>query len=243
MKKSLPLFLAVLTAVLITGCASTKIAINDNSPVAIIGIECNPTILRVNDNNEVPEDEGGAVSNSLNKILSNKDIEVITAQDRADYAYDAFVYALNNIAEVEVVDKSVLNSCDEYVYGGGGLFGVIESNNAATGLQKGMLTLGAKKARIIMAETGAKALLSAEFEFDRRTEIKSSSASSVVAVCKMHVRYFDQSGKVVLSQQYITESAKSIKYLNGKYDKEAFVELFPEIIDLAINKFILDFIQ
>ena len=103
-----------------------------------------------------------------------------------------------------------------------------------------MLALGAKKARLLMEETGAKGLVSAEFEFDKRTEKK-----EVVAVVKMKIRLFDASGKNVVTHDFVAESAERVKIhgmYDSKYDKDEFVELFKPTIETVIKKFIMEYL-
>lgn len=241
MKRIALLALSLVIPAVITSCASTtRTSISDFSPIAIIGVEGNPTVLRVDSNNETDEDAGGVLSNAINKALDGKNPEIVTAQDRVDFAADALRHLLEDLAGIEVIDMETVAGCDSYKYANMNVLSFMNTNIAATGYEEGMLALGSKKARLLMEETGAKGLVSAEFEFDKRTEKK-----EVVAVVKMKIRLFDASGKNVVSHDFVAESAERVKIhgmYDSKYDKDEFVELFKPTIETVIKKFIMEYL-
>lgn len=240
MKKIVLFAFSLVILAVITSCASTKTAISDFSPIAIIGVEGNPTVLSVDSNNEADEDAGGVLSNAINKVLDGKNPEIMSAQHRIDFAEETLKYLLEDLAGVEVLDREKVTDCDSYKHAKLNILSFMSTNIAATGYEDNMLSLGAKKARILMAETGAKGLISAEFEFDKRIEKKEAAA-----VVKMKIRMFDASGKNVVTHDFIAESAKRVKVhglYSNKYDKEEFVELFKPTIETVIKKFIMEYL-
>ena len=220
------LFLLVPLAGLFAGCASTKLELASFSPVAVLGVQGNLVVHEVDSANEIDEDAGGMISDALNKALGGKNPEISTAQNRVDYA------------GIQVVDREKLTGSDNYKYAKSNLLSFMDTSVVATGYEPDMLSLGAKKARILMKEVGAAGLISAEFEFDKRI-----SRNQVSAVVKMKVRLFDERGKNVFTKEYMAESADKLDVhgiYDNKYDKEAFVEFFKPVTETVIRTFIME---
>ncbi len=233
------LFLLASVATLLVGCESTKLELNSFSPIAILSVEGNQVVHEIDSNNEIDEDADGILSDALNKALGSKNPEVSSAQNRVDYAEECLRLSLEDIAGIQVVDKETLTACDNYKYAKSNILSFMETGVVATGYEPGMLSLGAKKSRILMKEIGAAGLISAEFEFDKR--IKQNKISAVV---KMKVRLFDEKGKNVFMREYMSESADKLDVhgiYDNKYDKEAFVEFFKPVTETVIRTFIMEF--
>ena len=242
MKKSLFLSVTSLfSACLFLSCASTKISISDYSPVGILGVEGNPTILAVDFDNQKDEDAGGTLSNAINKLIDGKNPEILTAQDRVDFAEECLRHALEEIAGVEVVDKEKITQSENYKYAKLNILSMTNTNCVAAGYQQDMLSLGAKKARVLMQESGAKGLISLEFEFDKKL-----SKKELYAVVKMKVRFIGSNGREILNKEFVEESTEKIKVhglYDSNYDKDTFVTFYPPIIESIINKFVLEYMN
>lgn len=231
--------LGAAATVFFTGCASNNLALSNHSPIAIIGVEGNPSIYLVDENYNTDEDEGGVLSASVNKFIEANNPEFLTAQDRVDYGEEYLRIALTDLAGAEVLDRDFVTSSDDYVYAkGNGLLGFMDPSISATNYQKNMMTIGAKKARMLMDALGAKGLVSAKFEFDKK-----KGSNSITAVVKMKVNFIDNRGKNIISKDYMAESTESVRTIGGKYNKDEFVELFPATIESVINKFVVEYIE
>lgn len=232
------LFLLVPLAGLFAGCASTKLELASFSPLGVLSVQGNLVVHEVDSANEIDEDAGGMISDALNKALGGKNPEVSTAQNRVDYAEECLRLSLEDIAGIQVVDREKLTGSDNYKYAKTNVLSFMDTSVVATGYEPDMLSLGAKKSRILMKEVGASGLISAEFEFDKRI-----SRNQVSAVVKMKVRLFDERGKNVLTKEYMAESADKLDVhgiYDNKYDKEAFVEFFKPVTETVIRTFIME---
>ena len=115
------------------------------------------------------------------------------------------------------------------------------TNCVASGYQPDMLTLGAKKARMLMQETGTKGLVSLEFEFDKKVYKKQISA-----VVKMKARVIGTNGREVINKEYTDESSEKLKVYglyDSNYDKDEFVKFYPELIEALVNRFVMEFMN
>ncbi|MBQ0052312.1 MAG: hypothetical protein KBT11_09675 [Treponema sp.] len=231
--------LTLVAGLSLAGCASTKVSLSEFSPVAVIGVDGNPSLYLVDDNYETDEDADSALTASVNKYLEGKNPEYLTAQDRLDYAEDYLRRALAEIGGFEVLDKDFVTKSDDYIYAkGASLLGFMDPTISATGYQSNMQTMGAKKARMLMGALGAKALVSAQFEFDKKKNL-----NDVTAVVKMKVHFIDAQGKEVVNKEYMAESSESVRNMGGKYNKDALVDLYPAVIENIINKFVVEYVE
>lgn len=241
MKKIVLSLSCLLVTAFFISCGSTKISLQEQSPIVILGVEGNPTVLEVDANYDTDPDSGGAISNAVNKLLDGSNPEILKAQDRIDFAEDSLRIALSDIAGMEVIDREILQSSKIYKQTSGNVLNFVNTNLVPDGYKKGILSLGAKRARLLMNEVGAKSIISAEFEFDKRKVLKSSS-TVVYAVVKMKIRFFDERGKQIISKDFVEESSKYVETFSGSYDRDEFVELYPEVTENIINKFIVEYL-
>ena len=57
----------------------------------------------------------------------------------------------------------------------------------------------------------------------------------------MDVDIYDCRGHQKIMDTFTADSSQLVEILKTNYDKDALVELFPEIIDLVINQFIVKY--
>lgn len=241
-KRSVFLILAAGAVFCFLGCASNNFSFTDMSPVAISGVEGSPSVFLVDENYITDEDAGGIISNTVNKLLYADDPEIYSAQDRVDFAEQYLRQALESIANVKTLEKEEIVNNKTYKLNVNP-FSVANTNAVASGYKKDSLTFGRKIARKIILETGASAIVSLYFEFDKKFTQK-PGGKYVSAVIKMRANIMNQNGKLVVFDDFIEESSKTIKCDSGaNYDREEFVQLYPEIIENAINRFVLEYVR
>ncbi len=241
-KRSVFLVLAAGAVFFFTGCASSNFSFTEMSPVAVSGVEGSPSVFLVDENYITDEDAGGAISNTVNKLLYADDPEIYSAQDRLDFAEQYLRQALETIADVKTVSKEEIVNNKTYKQNVSP-FSYTNTNVVASGYKKNSLTFGRKTARKIMSETGAGSLVSLYFEFDKKFTQK-PDGKYVSAVIKMRANIMNQNGKLVVFDNFIEESSQSVKcYSGAHYEKEEFIQLYPEIIENAINRFVLEYVR
>lgn len=233
-------FLSFLLIVSFTNCNTTKFNFLSNTKVGILGIEGNVSIYSVDDDFNTNSDNDGIISVSIAKMLGSDNPEIITAQDRIDYAEEYLRYSLENMANIQVVDKETVFQNQIYQNSNGTIFSYMETNIPSKGYKKSLLSLGSKKTRMLLKDIKADYLVSASFEFCKHL-IKENNTTELFPVVKMNVHVFDANGREVVRKTYLAESSNSVK-VEGTYDKNAFVELFPEVTETVINKFIVDYL-
>ncbi len=241
-KRAVFLLLAAGAVFCLFGCASNNFSFTDTAQVAISGVEGSPSVFLVDENYITDEDSGGIISNTVNKLLYSDNPEIYSAQDRVDFAEQYLRQALETIANVKTVEKETVVNNQTYKQNVNP-FSYANTNAVASGYKKDSLTFGRKVARKIMRETGSSSIVSLYFEFDKKFTQK-PTGKYVSAVIKMRANIMDQTGKLVVFNDLIEESAESIKcYSGANYDKEEFVQLYPQIIENAINRFVLEYVK
>lgn len=242
MKKTNIIIPLAAASFLLSGCASTKLAGDTVSPVAIIDVEGNAVIWTEADeyDYEAQEDEGGGVlATAVNKLIDGNNPELLTAEDRMNYAEESLRHALEDKG-ITVLDKKLIVENKTYKYDTLNLLGVINTNTTADGYRKGLTSLPAKKARIFLSETGAKSILSAQFYFTKKIEHK-----TVRPLVSMKIIIQDEKGKKILDKDFTAESAKTVQAYGvyNKYEKTELVPLLNPLIDDVINRFIVEYID
>ncbi|MCR5723962.1 MAG: hypothetical protein K6G80_02610 [Treponema sp.] len=235
---------ALLFSVVMTSCASTKFSVTDCGPVAIIAVNGNPALpWEVDSNDDEDADDGnGVLTTMVNKLVDGANPELVTGVDRLDYALDSLRAGFQDIASVQVIDTDVLLKSEQYVDMTESVFNMLDSKISATGF-KTISTIGAKRARLLMEEIGAKSLVFVDFDF-RKTPIQGNKWNGKIApMLTMKVRVLNQRGKEVVYRTFVLKSANSVKASGRKYDKNELVGLYPELIDSAVNQFLVSYIQ
>lgn len=241
MKKTLTITSLAAALTFLAGCASTKLSMDTLSPVAFIDVEGNAVIWTEADefDYEAQEDEGGGVlATAVNKLIDGKNPELLTSEDRMNYAEESLRHAFEDNG-LTVMDKNIVVESKTYKYGTLNLLGIINTNSAADGYRKGLTSLPAKKARMFMEEIGANSILSAEFYFTKKIEHKRAWP-----VVTMKINIQDKKGKKILSKDFTAESADSVQTygMYDKYDKMEFIQLMNPLIDDVINRFTAEYL-
>ena len=245
-KKSSPAAFACITALLLisAGCASTKnISLEEKSPMAVISIIGTNLVAwheqTQNDNDESLSTDG-AFNALLNKAIDSKNPEIATAVDRLDYADESFRRIMEETAGLQILDKSKVVDTDVYEYTRGSFYNSLSDSVCATGY-KDMTVIGAKKARMLEAELGAKSLATMDFNF-KKTVIKGNRQNGrLAAFVTMKVKILDERGREFINKEYTGVSARSTPIISGYYKKEELLSLINETIDGLITQFAVEF--
>lgn len=237
------LFFAAATSLLI-GCASTKLSVKESSPVAIISITGNTQIPWVDEESEEVSPTGEPEAESLltsmaSSFTNSQNPEILTAIDRLDYAYDSANLNLLELAGYTVLPKEELLSSEAYTYMAPSYFNMLTATKNATGF-KDLSILGAKNARYIMEETGAKSLLALSFTFQKELVRGTRSSGTVGGIVTMKAKILNSRGREVFNKIFVARTSGQIKIMHGQYNKETLIENLNDAIDDAMRQFCIE---
>ncbi len=237
------LFIAAATS-LLTGCASTKLSVKESSPVAIISITGNTQIPWVDEESEEVSPTGEPEAESLltsmaSSFTNSQNPEILTAIDRLDYAYDSANLNLLELAGYTVLPKEELLSSEAYTYMAPSYFNMLTATKNATGF-KDLSILGAKNARYIMEETGAKSLLTLSFTFQKELVRGTRSSGTVGGIVTMKAKILNSRGREVFNKIFVARTSGQIKIMHGQYNKETLIENLNDAIDDAMRQFCIE---
>lgn len=237
------LFIAAATS-LLTGCASTKLSVKESSPVAIISITGNTQIPWVDEESEEVSPTGEPEAESLltsmaSSFTNSQNPEILTAIDRLDYAYDSANLNLLELAGYTVLPKEELLSSEAYTYMAPSYFNMLTATKNATGF-KDLSILGAKNARYIMEETGAKSLLALSFTFQKELVRGTRSSGTVGGIVTMKAKILNSRGREVFNKIFVAKTSGQIKIMHGQYNKETLIENLNDAIDDAMRQFCIE---
>ena len=234
MKKSIILTLtALVSSAILTGCASTQVALQRSTPAAVITIIGNPDVPWYSEDPEENSDSG-LLTNIVNNAVNSQNPELLTAIDRLDYADDSIRHILPEIAGCEILEKGSVVGTDTYKHLHASYFNTLSATKKATDY-KDLSTIGAKNARMLMKEIGAKSLIVMDFSF-YKLRINKKAGKECAALAFMKIKVLDERGKEIINEEY-TAQTKPIKIYSDGYDKDELVALFPEAIDNVIQQF------
>lgn len=242
-------FCAFVMISVMAGCKSTPLYVADHAPVVVLSVIGNPNMpweLESYENKDMEDDYDDTgkelISGTINKFLQRNNPEYALAQDRVDYAAQALNDLFDITAGVEVVPHEKLLTSETYEETSKNVFDYLETTYVATGY-KSLNRTGAKKARMIMQETGARSMVMTEFLF-QKTIVKGTHVSGSLGVkVTMKMRYLDETGKERVSKDFVAVSSDSVKIKNRKYDKDALCQLVNPTIDQVINAFLVSYIK
>ena len=237
------LFFAAATSLLIS-CASTKLSVKESSPVAIISITGNTQIPWVDEESEEVSPTGEPEAESLltsmaSSFTNSQNPEILTAIDRLDYAYDSANLNLLELAGYTVLPKEELLSSEAYTYMAPSYFNMLTATKNATGF-KDLSILGAKNARYIMEETGAKSLLALSFTFQKELVRGTRSSGTVGGIVTMKAKILNSRGREVFNKIFVARTSGQIKIMHGQYNKETLIENLNDAIDDAMRQFCIE---
>lgn len=248
MKKTISKFAfpaaSLVLAALLAGCASTKnISLSENSPAAIVSvIGTNLVPWQENEHNDNDEDDSseGALTSLVAKTLDRSNPEITTAVDRLDYADESFRRIVPEVAGLEVLDKDKVVESKAYKTTRGTIYNALTDSTRATGY-KDMSVIGAKKARMLMEQIGAKSLVSMEFNFKKKLVSGTKSSGQAAALVRMKIKFIDGRGNEKINKEYEKQSLETVAIGGGYYDKDELLSLINKTIDELITDFALEY--
>ncbi len=233
------------SVLILFGCASSPVGLAGYGSIAVIGVTGNKNLSEQVDNRYARSDEEdindtSALSVLVDKFLHGENPELLTGQDRVDYAEEYFRPALEDVAGLKVSDKEKILESEQYKNSYESPLSFLDTWISATGYSKNLYSISAKKARMMMGELGVKSLVSAEFRFNKLFDKESKLNANVRAQVVMDVILYDSNGKKVVFNQYEATSSESLPVKKFDYDKDALVGMYPAVIETVINRFITD---
>ncbi len=245
MKKINVLFLALVgSAFVLTGCASTKISLQESSPVAVISIIGNTQVPWIDEDDETvlatdePEAES-LLTSMASRIMDSNNPEILTAVDRLDYAFDSASMNILEMTGCAVLPKEEVLSSEAYTYLTPSYFNSLTPTKTATGF-KDLTTIGAKNARYLMDSIGAKSLLILSFTFQKDVVKGTKTNGAIGGVVTMKAKLLNNRGREVLNKIFVAKTSEPIKIMRGQYNKDSLVEQLENTIDDVIRQFCME---
>lgn len=235
--------LAAFASILLASCGSTKIAIQEHSPVAVFSIIGNSQVPWVADDPNDPNetDPDGILSSMVNKLIDGDNPEIVTAIDRLDYAGESFTQILSEMTGCEVLPKADVVKSDAYNDLGGSYFNLLAATKTATDY-KDLTGFGGKKARMAMSGIGANSAVVLHFTFQKKLLKGNKWNGELCGLVTVKARMLNSRGKELINKTYTAQTSQRIKIASHKYDKNAFVASLNEGIDSVIRQFALEFV-
>lgn len=231
------LFLLLLSA----GCASTKIALSEYSPAAVISVTGTNLVMWQSESQDSDEDDSDNILTGMaNRILDSRNPEIETAVDRLDYADESFRRIAGEISGLAVLPKESVVDSDIYKYSYRSLFNVFSDSTCATEY-KDMTVIGAKRARVLAEGIGAKSLVAMDFNFKKALARGTRHDGQVAAAITMKIKLTDEKGHEAVNKEYSKISKNTTPIKGGYYDKKVLVSLINETIDDLITQFAIEF--
>lgn len=231
-------------SLIFASCASSNFAFENFDSVAVMGVSANSNLSEKvdtafvrSDNEDI--DDTSALSALVDKIFYGEDPERLTSQDRVDYAYEYMQTALEDLAGLSVVPKEKILQSSQYEKTiKGNPLDFLNTEVLVTGFEKRLYSIGAKNARLFMQEFGCDCLVSAEFTFIKLLDDESKVNTNARAKVMMDVIVYDSKGKKRVYDSFEAVSSEKIPIKKFKYDKDALIALYPDVIETVINQFV-----
>lgn len=245
MKKFNTLSLALVSiAFVLTSCVSTKISLQESSPVAVISIIGNTQVPWIDEDDETvlatdePEAES-LLTSMASRIIDSNNPEILTAVDRLDYAFDSASMNILEMTGCAVLPKEEVLSSEAYSYMTPSYFNSLTPTKTATGF-KDLTTIGAKNARYLMDSLGAKSLLILSFTFQKDVVKGTKTNGAIGGVVTMKAKLLNNRGREVLNKIFVAKTSEPIKIMRGQYNKDSLVEQLENTIDDVIRQFCME---
>lgn len=243
MKKSIAAIGAALTSLLFfAGCASTKINLSENSPMALVSVIGNSAIPWTQEdpyNDDEPTSDG-ILTNTVNKLIDGDNPEMMNSVDRLDYVVESFSKILPEMTGCELLPNDEVIKSDAYLDLKSSLFNVLVSTKYATG-HKDLTTFGGKNAAKFMSEVNAKSLAVLTFTFEKTLSKGNKWNGECQLLVTMDAKILNEKGRELVNKTYTSQSQKSIKIRSHKYDKQVLADCVYEEIDNVIRVFASEF--
>jgi hypothetical protein len=231
------------SAFIFTSCGSTKLAIQDQTPVAVISIIGNTQVPWVDHDTEATTATGEPEAENLltsmaTKFVSSQDPEILTAVDRLDYVYDSIAQNLPELTGLSVLPKDDVLTHDSYKQLKSSYFNMLAATKKATNY-KDLSTIGSKPARLFLKNVGAKSAILVSCTFQKDIAKGNRSTGTIKGVATLKIKMLNQKGKEVINKIY-TADTEYLKIYDSEYNKEELVSLLNDAIDNTIRQFCMD---
>ena len=226
------------------GCGSVQKIPQDSLPMAVFSMSSNTSVNWFDDGFNKDENikTGGILSDQLNKFIDKNNPEHFTAAQRLTMADQIFREKMQEIAGISVITPEEFLSSKIYDEQTVSAFKYIEAREFLEGYKK-IQTMGRKKSRLLIQELGLGGMFRLDFKFEKRLVQGNNWNGKVTAMAEMKVYFIDKSGKENHPKVYTAVSPQKIEISGRKYNQQALVDLFPELIKNMILKFIMDNIE
>ncbi len=247
MKKKLNIVLSLLTVgsfilCFFTGCSSVKVDLKNYSPIAIVSVYSNSHLpwYDKDDSSSGEDDSGdGLLNNAISGVIGKNDPEIMSVQNRVDYAADSLVKSLE-VSGVDVLDHDIVQNSRALSGRGAGWLSFMETKTSASGFYK-ITSASTKKTRDLLRETGGKSAAIAYFKFQKEKINSGLFDIDVRARCVLQIYVYDELGHKLVGKEYVGYSWSTTPYKNGVWDKEAVCNFMSEATDSAIAQFVFDY--
>ena len=245
MKKFNTLSLALVSiAFVLTSCASTKISLQESSPVAVISIIGNTQVPWIDEDDETvlatdePEAES-LLTSMASRIMDSNNPEILTAVDRLDYAFDSASMNILEMTGCAVLPKEEVLSSEAYTYLTPSYFNSLTPTKTATGF-KDLTTIGAKNSRYLMDSIRAKSLLILSFTFQKDVVKGTKTSGAIGGVVTMKAKLLNNRGREIVNKIFVAKTSEPIKIMRGQYNKDSLVEQLENTIDDVMRQFCME---
>lgn len=228
-------------------CASSAVKMAENQPVAIMTVYGNrgvpwSTETDGSSNNsstyETMQEDEGALTGLVNRIINRKNPEDELAQDRIDFASAELE---RHLAEsgIELVSSEKIHKSGAYKKGVKSFLNYVESRLPAQGYDA-IASSSSKLNKMIVQETGAQSLLYVSFRFEKQPLLNGVHTEGVSARVELSVYAANAKGKTIANKKYVAISRDAAPASHKDYDKEKLCSLFEDTTSAAISMFIMD---
>lgn len=245
MKKNIAALLCGMISVgFFAGCASTKVDLSANSPVALVSVIGNSSIpwIKEDEGNDVKSGSDGLLTNMVNKMIDGDNPEMTTAVDRLDYAAESFSKILPEMTGCEVLPSDQVINNESYQDLRGSFYNSLISTKSATNY-KDFTTLKGKNAAKLISELNAKSLAILNFTFEKKLTKGNKWNGECQVIVTMKAKILDEKGKELVNKTYSSQSAKVVRIRNHKYEKQEIADNSYDEIDNVIRKFATEFLS
>lgn len=240
-KEFLCFILVVIVSLLLSSCISNSFSIETNNPVAILSVRGTLNVPWLEERDEDYQDLDGVLTNSINKLFGKNNPEIQTAQDRIDYADERIAQLLEENAGITVLPKEQVISSEQYKSITQSVFAVADTKVYANGYKK-IDEISPKKSRLLLKELGGESTIFADFTFNKVVVDGSKLKGKITAHITMNIDVYDSHGNHKVMDTFQADSSTLLEISKDDYDRDALVELFPDLTDLVINQFIVKYL-
>lgn len=240
-KVILTLTTALAACLLFISCGTTqKINPEANTKLAILSIYGNAALpwYELDKNGNEPSPSQGLLGKALTSMFDMENPEMLTAEDRLNYAEDYLKKAFYENFNIEAADKEAVTGSRKYKMLSEGLFSSMNTAKKADGY-KLIEKLGAPTISKIYKETGANTAIILKFAFFKKLTSGTKSHGTAVPYVTMRATVYDEKGKEFHYKTYKAEGSPA-KISRKDSGSDELIAAYPETIEKLINQLCVD---